>query len=166
MLAEFPFLSSVSCNCSQSIFGNRSQSTPPLPKPVIPGDRSVIIKSGSRQGSPHSVRAVTPREQHLPRERSLLQKDLPDGERQDVWHPCVPYRVSPSAQIRSCTQETPGSPRFANLLPERLWIGEKKKKKATTGQCSLSHSESLRPKIGDCCFKNIIQITLGSICLG
>lgn len=89
---------------------------------------SVVIKSGTRQGSPCSGRAVTPREQHLPRERSLLQKDLPDGERRDMRHPHVPCCVSPSAQIGSCTQETPGSPKFANVKPKRLWVRKKKKK--------------------------------------
>lgn len=34
------------------------------------------------------------------------------------------------------------------------------------GQHLLSDCESSRPKIGDCCFKNIIQVTLSSICPG
>lgn len=36
--------------------------------------------------------------------------------------------------------------------------GEKKKKKS--GQCLPLNSDSFRPKIGGCCFKNMIKITL------
>lgn len=125
VLAEFPFLSSVSCNCSQSI--------PLLPKPATAQRSECGYKKWHQAGLSvqwpgcNTKRAASPEGEEPPPERS------PRWERRDMRHPHVPCCVSPSARIGSCTQETPGSPKFANVKPKRLWVRKKKKKKPQQG---------------------------------
>lgn len=82
------------------------------------------------------------------REQCPQAKNLP-WEGDVPVSPCL-WHISPSAE-------------FANVKAERQRTGKTNKQ---MGQRSLSDCESSKPKIGDCCFKNIIQATLSSICLG
>lgn len=158
VLAEFPFLSSVSCNCSQSI--------PLLPKPATAQRSECGYKKWHQAGLSvqwpgcNTKRAASPEGEEPPPERSPRW-----GEARHAASPRPLLCLTLSTDRLLHSGDTWQSQICQRKAKEAVGK-EKKKKKATTGQCSLSHSESLRPKIGDGCFKNIIQITLGSICLG